>query len=175
MSEQNNNKMTQIEQQLNSKFEAILKEIRTNRDSNLIDDDEDAEDNRPSTSNSENKLLRRKHASNTGIDKNKTQDYRFQSSEMYELGQTTTPSGVANETLDDTIIINQNRQEVEYHMVTGPTKNILRQSYNISNTTNRLGSNADHLYLENSESPDLINQIPQAIEKLARRGENLRH
>ena len=117
MSEQNNNKMTQIEQQLNSKFEAILKEIRTNRDSNLIDDDEDAEDNRPSTSNSENKLLRRKHASNTGIDKNKTQDYRFQSSEMYELRQPTTPFGVANETLNVLIIMNENRQEADYHNI----------------------------------------------------------
>ena len=31
LSEQNNHKMTQIEQQLNSKFEEILKEIRTKR------------------------------------------------------------------------------------------------------------------------------------------------
>ena len=53
LSEQNNHKMTQIEQQLNSKFEEILKEIRTNKERNLVDDEEDAEDNRPSTSNSE--------------------------------------------------------------------------------------------------------------------------
>ena len=36
--------MTQIEQQLNSKFEEILKEIRTNKESNLVDDEDDVED-----------------------------------------------------------------------------------------------------------------------------------
>ena len=68
MSEQNSNKMTQIELQLISKFEEILEEIRTNRESNLVNDEEDAEYNRPSTSNSENKHRRRKHASNNEID-----------------------------------------------------------------------------------------------------------
>ena len=77
--------MTQVEQQLNSKFEEILKEIRTNKENNLVDDEEDAEDNRPSTSISENRYLRKKHASNNEIDKNRNQDDRFQSSEMHEL------------------------------------------------------------------------------------------
>ena len=81
LSEKNSHKLTQIEQQLNSKFEEILKEIRTNRDSNLANDEEDAEDNRPSSSYSENTSLRRKHASNNEIDKGTNQDNRFQSSE----------------------------------------------------------------------------------------------
>ena len=119
VSAQNSHKMTQIEQQLNSKFEEILKRIRTNRESNLVNDEDDAEDNRPSNSNPENKHLRRKHASNNKIDKDRNQDNRFQSSEMYELGQPSTSFGVANETLDDTIIINENRQEADYHMMTG--------------------------------------------------------
>ena len=109
--------MTQIEQQLNSKFEEILKEIRTNKGNNLVDDGEDAEDNRPSTSNSENGYLRKKHASNNEIDKNRNQDNRFQSSEMHELRQPSTPFGVANTTLDDTIVINENRQDnTDYHI-----------------------------------------------------------
>ena len=41
-------------------------------------------DNRPSTSNSENRCLRRKHASNNEIDNDKNQDNRFQSSEIQE-------------------------------------------------------------------------------------------
>ena len=59
LSEQNSHKMTQIEQHLKSKFEEILKEIRTNEENNLVDDEEDAEDNRPTTSNSENRYLRK--------------------------------------------------------------------------------------------------------------------
>ena len=62
LSEQNNTKMTQIEQQLNINLEGILKEIRTIRDSDLVNHEEDAENNRPSTSNSEIKLLTRKRA-----------------------------------------------------------------------------------------------------------------
>ena len=113
LSEQNKHKMSQIEQQLNSKFEEILKEIRTNKENNVADGDEGAENNRPSTSNSENGHLRRKHASNNEIDRD--QDNRFQSSEMHELRQPTTPFGLVNETLNDTIIIIENRQEADYH------------------------------------------------------------
>ena len=115
LSEQNNHKMTQIKQQLNSKFEKILKEIRTNKESILVDDEEDAEDNRPCTSNSENRYLRKKHASNNETDKNRNQDNCFQSSEMHDLRKPSTPFGVANVTLDDTIIINESRQEAGYH------------------------------------------------------------
>ena len=117
LSEQNNHKMTQIGQQLNSKFEEILKEIRTNKESNLVDDGEDAEDNRPSTSNSENRNLRKKKTNPTmKLTKNRNQDNRFQSSEKHELGQPSTPLGVANTTLDDTIVMNENRQEnADYH------------------------------------------------------------
>ena len=83
--------MTQIEQQLKSKFEEILKEIRTNKGNNLVDDEKDAEDNSPSTSNSENRFLRKNHASKNETDKNRNQDNRFQSSEMHELRQPSTP------------------------------------------------------------------------------------
>ena len=113
--EQNIHKMTQIEQQLNSKFEEILEEIRTNKENNLVDVEEVAEDNRPCTSNSENRYLRKKHASSNETDKNRNQYNRFQYSEMHELRQPSTPFGVANVTLDDTIIINETRQEAEYH------------------------------------------------------------
>ena len=71
LSEQNNTKKTQIEQHLNSKIEEILKEIRTNRHSNLVSDEKDVENSRPSTSNSENKLLRRKYARKLKLTKTK--------------------------------------------------------------------------------------------------------
>ena len=115
-SEQNSHKMTQNEQQLKCMFEKLLKEIRTNRDSTLANGEDVAENNRTSTSNSENKSLRRKHASKNEIDKGKNQDKLLQPSEMYELRQSATPFGVANETLDDTIIMNENRQEADYHI-----------------------------------------------------------
>ena len=167
--EQNSNKMTQIEQQLNSKFEEILREIRTNRQSNLANDEEDAENNRPGPSNSKNRSLRNNHASNTTLDRDKNQDDRFYPSEMSDLRQPYTPLGIANETLDETIIINENRQEnADHHMVTVPTKNILRQSSTNSNTTNTIGPHATTL-LEHPETSDPVSQIALAIEKLARK------
>ena len=117
LSEQNSHKMTQTEQHLNSKFEEILKEIRRNRDSNLANDEEDAESNRRSTSSSENKSLKRKHASNNEINKDTNQDNRFHSSEMYDIRQPSSLFGVVNETLNDKIIMNKNRQEADYHNI----------------------------------------------------------
>ena len=76
----------------------------------MANDEEDAENNRPGPSNSKNRSLSNNHASNTTLDKDKNQDDRFYPSEMGELRQPYTPVGTANETLDETIIINENRQ-----------------------------------------------------------------
>ena len=115
LAEQNNDKMSQIEEQLNNKFEEILKEIRTNKTHIVITDEEDAENNQPGPSNYKNKGLRNKHASNSTSDKNRNQDDRFYPSEMCELRQPYTPLGIAEDTLDETIIINENRQERADH------------------------------------------------------------
>ena len=52
---------------------------------------------------------------NLGSDKNKNQDDRFYPSEMSELRQSYTPLGIAEDTLDETIIMNENRQERADH------------------------------------------------------------
>ena len=88
---------------------------------------------------------------------------------MHELRQPSIPFGVANATLDNTIVINENREETEYHMVTGPTKNILRQRSNNSNTTNTIGPNAEQLFLKHPDPSDPVSQVAQAIEKLAKK------
>ena len=115
LTEQNNDKMSQIEEQLKNKFEEILKEIGTNKNCIVLTDEEDAENNQPGPSNYRNKGLRNKHASNSTSDKNKNQDDRFYPSEMSELRQPYTPLGIAEDTLDETIIINENRQERADH------------------------------------------------------------
>ena len=91
LAEQNNSKMTQIEEQVNNKFEEILKEIRTNRNYNTTTDEKDVERSQAGPSNSKNRSLRNKHASNTMLDRDKNQDDRFYSSEMSELRQPYTP------------------------------------------------------------------------------------
>ena len=88
---------------------------------------------------------------------------------MSELKQPYTPLGIAEDILNETIIINENRQErADHHMVTGPNKNILRQSSTNSNTTNTQGPHAQ-TPLEHPEPTDPVSQIAIAIENLARR------
>ena len=119
LAEQNSSKMSHVEEQLNNKFEETLKDIRTNRNYNIATDEEDAERSQPGPSNSEHRSLRNKHASNTTIDRDKNQDDRFYPSEMSALRQPYTPLGITNETLDETIIINENRQEnTDHHRYT---------------------------------------------------------
>ena len=115
LTEQNDAKMTQIEEQLNNKFEEILKEIRVDRNSYILSDEEDAENNRPGPSNLENITLRKKDTANISIDKDKNQDDRFQPSDMNKLRQPYIPLGIVNETLDKTIITSENRREAVHH------------------------------------------------------------
>ena len=87
---------------------------------------------------------------------------------MSELRQPYTPLGIAEDTLDETNIINENRQErADHHMVTGPTKNILRQS-STNSTTNTQGPHAQ-FPLEHPEPTDPVSQIAIGIENFARR------
>ena len=118
--------MTQFEEQLNNKFGDILQEIRVKRNSYIISDEEDAENNRPGQSNFENRILRKKHASNIPIYKEKNQDDRFQPSERNELGQVCTPLGIVNETLNETIILKEHRQKADHHSFVFVAYNIQR-------------------------------------------------
>ena len=105
--------MTQIQEPLNSKFDEILKEIRTNKNPNATTDEEDVESIPPRPSNSKGKSLRSEHASNTTLKRD--QDDRFYPSEMSELRQPYNALGIENETLDGTITRNENRQENTDH------------------------------------------------------------
>ena len=87
LADQNNSKMSQIEEQLNNKFEETLKEIRTNRNYNITTDEEDVERSQPGPSNPKNRSLSNKHASNTTLERDKNQDDWFYPSEMSELRQ----------------------------------------------------------------------------------------
>ena len=70
-------------------------------------------DSQPGPFNSKGKNLRSTQASNTT--KGRDQDDRFYPSEMSALRQPYTPLGIANETLNESIIINENRKEKADH------------------------------------------------------------
>ena len=166
LTEQINTKMSQIEKHPNSKFEEILKEIRVYKNCNREKDNENCD---PGPSIFRNEHLKKKHASNKENNRDRINDNRFPSSDMEELRQPSTLLGVANETLEDTVMINENRQEADYHMVTGPTKNILSPSSTNSTITDTQGQHPDQSSHEHHEQSDPVSQIAQAIEKLARK------
>ena len=111
LTEQHSTKRSQIEEHSNCKIEEFLKEIRANRNCDRRKDDENCD---PGPSSSGNKHLKKKHASNIKNNKNRNQDNHFPPSDMDELRQSTTPLGVVNENLDETIVMNENRQEDDY-------------------------------------------------------------
>ena len=89
-----------------------MKEISANKNC-----DREKDDQNPGSSNLRNEHLNKKHASNIENNRDTIQDNRFPTSDMDELRQPSTPSGVANETLEETIVLNQNRQEADYHIM----------------------------------------------------------
>ena len=88
-------------------------------------DDENCD---PGPSNLWNEHLKEKQASNIENSRDRILDHCFPSANMDELRQPSTPFGVANETLEDTVIINENRQEADYHNWKLPIKNCWRKN-----------------------------------------------
>ena len=111
LTEKHSTKKSQIEEHSNSNFEKILKEIRANRNCDRGKEDENCG---PGPSSSGNKYLKKKHASNIKNNKSRNHDNHFPPSDMDELRQPTIPLGVVNENLDETIVMNENRQEDDY-------------------------------------------------------------
>ena len=73
------------------------------------------------------------------------------------------PSNIQNIDLNDSVIINENRAEEEYHMVTEATKPLHHQSSNNTITTHNEHLIAEPLNIQQ----DTVNQTAIAIEKLA--------
>ena len=86
-----------------ARLQQILKEIRVSY--NQTNREEKAENIRPGPSNLESKRLG-KNTSNKDINKDESQYILFQSSEMDNLRHPTTPFGVANEVLYDSVFHN---------------------------------------------------------------------
>ena len=110
------------------KLKEILEKIKANKNNKPTSRNGDAENNMLEPSNFLNKPLGRKHASNTKFDKGKSRKILFQYSDMSKLSVLSTPLGVVNKASNNTITFSG------IDLVTGPTKNILKQNSSKSNT-----------------------------------------
>ena len=82
-----------------------------------------------------------------------------------ELSTPMQPLNTQNIDLYDSVVINEDRTGEDYHMVTGATKPLHRQSSNNTTTTHNEHLIAEPLNIQQ----DPVNQIAMAIEKLASR------
>ena len=110
------------------------------------------------------------HASNIeNSDIENEDDHPLRASDMRELRNPARPLCQNEPNLDETIISEGDSEEEDYHMVTGANRQLHRQSsQNPQSLNDTVGSHADQTTSTLTNKPlDPVNQIAQAIEKLA--------
>ena len=167
ITDKTNKEVTNLRKEMDEKLEKILKEMKNNRRAQSVPNRRYREQNTPKAGTS-------RYISNEDGEENasepenqecETQDNPFRPSNLNELRTPMQPLSIQNIDLNDSVVINENRTEEDYHMVTGATKPLHRQSSNNTTTTNN-----EHLIAEPlNTQQDSVNQIAMAIEKLASR------
>ena len=167
ITDKTNKEVTNLRKEMDEKLEKILKEMKNNRRRQSVPNRRYREQNTPRAGTS-------KYISNEDGEENASgpenqeceiQDNPFRPSNLNELRTPMQPLSIQNIDLNDSVVMNEDRTREDYHMVTGATKPLHRQSSNNTTITHN-----EHLIAEPfniQQDPD--NQIAMAIEKLANR------
>ena len=167
ITDKTNKEVTNLRKGMDEKLENILKEMKNNRRTQSVPNRRYREQNTPRAGTS-------KYISNEDGEENASepenqecgiQDNPFRPSNLNELRTPMQPLSIQNNDLNDSVVINEDRTQEDYHMVTGATKPLHRQSSNNTTTTHNEHLIAEPLNIQQ----DPINQIAMAIEKLASR------
>ena len=172
MEKRNNDRIGKMREEIDSKFEAILKEIKTSKNAstitNLRSESNETQNTQPSGSRDRSIGV---HASvNDNSDSENEDSHPIRASNMHELRNPAKPFCQNRFELNETIVSNEDSEEEEYHMVTGANRQLHRQSsQNPQSLNNTTGSHADQNATTSTTAPlDPVNQIALAIEKLAK-------
>ena len=167
ISDKTNKEVANLRKEMDEKLEKIFKEMKNNRRTQSVPNRRYREQNTPRAGTS-------KYASNEDDEENASEpenqegeirDNPFRPSNLNELRTPIQPLSMQNIDLNDSVVINEDRTREDYHMVTGATKPLHRQS---SNNTTR--THNEHLIAEPLNiQQDPVNQLATAIEKLASR------
>ena len=170
--QKNNDRIMKMREEMKNKFDAILKEIRTNKTTSTITNPRSDIDGILNSQPSGSKSTRSNavHASN--IENSDTEDedvHPLTASEMHELRNPARPVHQNIPNINETIVSNEDSDEEDYHMVTGANRQLQTQSsQNPQSLNDTLGSHADQTASTVTNKPlDPVNQIALAIEKLA--------
>ena len=171
--QKNNDRIMKMREEMENKFDAILKEIRTSKTTSTITNPRPEINGMQNSQPSGSKSIRSNgvHASNIeNSDTENEDDHPLRASDMRELRNPARPLCQNEPNLDETIISERDSEEEEdYHMVTGANRQLHRQSsQNPQSLNDTVGSYADQTTSPLTNKPlDPVNQIAQAIEKLA--------
>ena len=171
--QKNNDRIERMREEIDNKFEAILKEIKSNKSASTVTNprSELNENQEPQASGSKTNKPIGVHASLNENSDPEDEDYPLRASKMKDLRHPAKPLFRAESDVDVTIHSDEESDaeplREDYHMVTGANRQLHRQSSQnpLNDTT---GSHANQNASNSTTTPlDPVNQIALAIEKLA--------
>ena len=176
MEKRNNDRIEKMREEIDNKFDAILREIKTSKNASTItnprSESNETQNNQPS--GSRNRSIGVRAPENENSDSENEDNHPIRASNMHELRDPARPFCQNRFELDETLVSNEDSEEEDYHMVTGANRQLHRQSsQNPQSLNDTTGSHAAQNTTTSSATPlDPVNQIALAIEKLANKNES---
>ena len=176
MEKRNNDRIEKMREEIDNKFDAILREIKTSKNASTItnprSESNETQNNQPS--GSRNRSIGVRASENENSDSENEDNPPIRASNMHELRDPARPFCQNRFELDETLVSNEDSEEEDYHMVTGANRQLHRHSsQNPQSLNDTTGSHAAQNTTTSSATPlDPVNQIALAIEKLANKNES---
>ena len=176
MEKRNNDRIEKMREEIENKFDAILREIKTSKNASTItnprSESNETQNNQPS--GSRNRSIGVRASENENSDSENEDNHPIRASNMHELRDPARPFCQNRFELDETLVSNEDSEEEDYHMVTGANRQLHRQSsQNPQSLNDTTGAHAAQNTTTSSATPlDPVNQIALAIEKLANKNES---
>ena len=176
MEKRNNDRIEKMREEIDNKFDAILREIKTSKNASTItnprSESNETQNNQPS--GSRNRSIGVRASENENSDSENEDNHPIRASNMHELRDPARPFCQNRFELDETLVSNEDSEEEDYHMVTEANRQLHRQSsQNPQSLNDTTGSHAAQNTTTSSATPlDPVNQIALAIEKLANKNES---
>ena len=126
-----NDRIMNMREEMENKFDANLKEIRTNKTTSTITNPRSENDGIQNFQPSGSKSIRSNKVHASIIENSDTEDeddHPLRASEMHELRNPARPIHQNKQNINETIISNEDFEEEDYHMVTGANRHLHRQS-----------------------------------------------
>ena len=173
--QKNNDRIAKMREEMENKLDAILKEIKSNKNVSTVTNPRFEENTIQNMQPSGFKTIGSigVHASYNNNSDSENEDYPLRASKMRDLKHPAKPI-FRSESDVDVLIHSDEESDAEsldedYHMVTGANKHLHGQSsQNFQPLNDTIGSRAGRPTSTLTETPsDPVNQIAQAIEKLA--------